>query len=234
MNRLFGTSSSSSKNKKEKPDLNATIESMDKRADGVGEKIRKIDQQLLGIRQQMSKMPNGPSKERLKSQAMKLLQQKKQYENQRNMMMDQSFNLEQTSFAVDSMKSTVETVEVMKSTSKELKRTMGAMKIGKVEDLRDEMEDLMMETGEINEILSRSYGVPEEIDDRDLEAELGMLGAEEDYESNLISGEAESSSSYLDILTTSSSNAIPTNGGGGGGGDKMLEQQPMSAEMTQH
>ena len=129
--------------------------------------------------------------------------------------MDQSFNLEQTSFTIDSMKSTMDTVEVMKMSSKELKRTMGSMKIGKVEDLRDEMEDLMMETSEINEVLSRSYGVPEEIDDCDLEAELGMLADEADFE-DLQSTEAKSSSSYLDILTTPSNNNLTSNGGNGG------------------
>ena len=75
--------------------------------------------------------------------------------------------------------------------------------MGKVEDLRDTIEDLMIETNEINEVLSRSYGTPEYLDEEDLEAELGMLMEYQEVEEN---------PSYLDELpaTSSGSNVTAT------------------------
>ena len=43
------------------------------------------------------------------------------------------------------------------------------------QDLQDQLEDLTEQAGEIQEIMGRSYGMPE-IDDDELEAELDALG----------------------------------------------------------
>ena len=44
-----------------------------------------------------------------------------------------------------------------------------------LQDLQDQLEDLTEQAGEIQEIMGRSYGMPE-IDDDELEAELDALG----------------------------------------------------------
>ena len=44
-----------------------------------------------------------------------------------------------------------------------------------IQDLQDQLEDLTEQAGEIQEIMGRSYGMPE-IDDDELEAELDALG----------------------------------------------------------
>jgi charged multivesicular body protein 5 len=98
--------------------------------------------------------------------------------------MGQSFNLEQANFTVESLRSTAETVTVMKTAAKEMKQNMKAMNIDKVEDLRDELAELMEDSNEINEVLSRSYGTPEYLDEADLEAELGMLQEFQGIEEN--------------------------------------------------
>jgi charged multivesicular body protein 5 len=171
---------------------------MDSRIEAVDQKIRKLDADLIRYREQLAKLPEGPSKESVKRQAMQILQQKKQYEQQKGVMMNQSFNLEQTNFTIESMKSTAQTVQVMKDSSKELKKTIGKMDVGKVEDLRDDIEDLMMESNEINEVLARSYGTPEYLDEADLEAELGMLQEFQGVEEN---------PSYLESLPAAPSTA---------------------------
>ena len=56
------------------------------------------------------------------------------------------------------------------------------------QDLQDEMEDLTEQAGEIQEIMGRSYGMPE-IDDDELEAELDALGDDLAFDED---------SSYLD------------------------------------
>jgi charged multivesicular body protein 5 len=45
------------------------------------------------------------------------------------------------------------------------------------QDLQDQLEDLTEQSSEIQEIMGRSYGMPE-IDDDELEAELAALGDE--------------------------------------------------------
>lgn len=157
---------------------------MDARVEAIDTKIRKLDGELLRYREQLARLPAGSAKESLKRQAMQVLQQKKQYEQQKTMMMGQSFNLEQANFTVESLRSTAETVTVMKTTARDMKKQMKAMDLGKVEDLRDEMEELMGETSEINEVLARSYGTPEYLDEADLEAELGMLQEFQGIEEN--------------------------------------------------
>lgn len=132
----------------------------------------------------MARLPDGPSKESLKREALQILQQKKQYESQKTMMMSQSFNLEQTNFTVEGMKSTVQTVQVMKATAKDMQKQLKQINIDKVEDLREQMEDFMTDTFEINEVLARSYGTPDYIDEADLEAELGMLQELQEVEEN--------------------------------------------------
>ena len=44
-----------------------------------------------------------------------------------------------------------------------------------LQDLQDELEDLTEQANEIQEVMGRSYGMPE-IDDDELEAELDALG----------------------------------------------------------
>jgi charged multivesicular body protein 5 len=111
-------------------------------------------------------------------------------------MMGQSFNLEQANFAVESLRGTQAMVGAMSDGAKTMKQQMKSINVNKVEDLRDTMEDLLMETEEINEILGRSYGTPEYVDEADLEAELSALGA--------LQGVAESPS-YLDQLPSAPS-----------------------------
>ena len=66
---------------------------------------------------------------------MRILQQKRLYENQRGMMMQQSFNMEQTNFATESIKDTVTVVQAMKTASKEMKTTMRKLDISKIEEV---------------------------------------------------------------------------------------------------
>jgi charged multivesicular body protein 5 len=63
--------------------------------------------------------------------------------------------------------------------------------------MQDDLEDLMEQSNEIQEVMGRSYGMPE-IDDDELEAELDALGDE------LLDNDA----SYLDDAVAAPS--IPT------------------------
>jgi len=100
-------------------------------------------------------------------------------EKQRDGLAQQSFNLEQTAFTIDSLKSTKDTVAAMKEGSKVLKKEYKAINIGKIEDLQDDLADLMIDAEEINEVMGRAYGLPDDIDEGDLDAELAALDEDE-------------------------------------------------------
>jgi len=66
----------------------------------------------------------------------------------------------------------------MKTTTKELRKQYGKVNIDKIERLQDEMADLMEMGNDIQDAISRSYDVPEEVDEAELDAELEALGDE--------------------------------------------------------
>ena len=196
MNRLFGT-----KNATPKPGLTEAIASTETRADGVTQKIKKLDQELSRYRDQMKKMGSGPGKVRgmprlsscshhahthplpsllhpqkaVEARAIRVLKQKRLYESQLDQLYQQSYNMEQATMTTENLRNTMATVDAMSSANKEMKRTYGKIDIDKIERVQDEMEDMIEQANEVQESLGRSYGVPDEIDEGELQAELDAL-----------------------------------------------------------
>ncbi|KAJ8322851.1 Vacuolar protein-sorting-associated protein 60, variant 2 [Batrachochytrium dendrobatidis] len=107
---------------------------------------------------------------------MRVLKQRKLYEGQRDQIMQQTFNMEQASMATENLKSTMVTLDAMQSANKELKKQYKQVNLSKIEKMQDEMEDLLEQANEIQETIGRSYGLPDDVDEADLEAELDALG----------------------------------------------------------
>lgn len=170
---MFGRS----KPKAPPPDLNDCITSIDDRTDSIEKKIAKLDADLVKLKNQMKKMRDGPAKNQVKQKALMVLKQKKRYENQRGQLMQQSFNMEQTNYSIQTMKDTHTTVAAMKTGLKQMKKEHKKINIDEIEDLQDDMEDMLELADEVQETLGRSYGMPE-LDEADLEAELDALGDE--------------------------------------------------------
>ncbi|KRY75268.1 Charged multivesicular body protein 5 [Trichinella pseudospiralis] len=170
MNRLFGRG----KAKEPPPSLTHAIQNVDARAEHIDTKISRLDQELNKYREQMNRMRDGPAKTALKQKALKVLRQKRLYENQRDNLTQQSFNMEQSNFAIQSLKDTQVTVQAMKSGLKDMKRQQKNLRIDSIEDLQDELADMVENSNEIQEALGQTYGMPE-IDDDELEAELEAL-----------------------------------------------------------
>jgi charged multivesicular body protein 5 len=167
---------------------------VDTRIETVDVKIAKLNAELTGYQQRLGKMRDGPGKSAIKQKALKVLQQRKMYEGQRDQLQQQSWNMEQAGMMQDNLKNTMITVDAMKTTTKELKKQYGQIDVTKIERLQDEMADLMDVGNDIQESLSRSYDVPDEVDDAELDAELDALGEEIALEGNL---DAEGMPSYL-------------------------------------
>jgi len=171
MNRLFG----SGKPKAPPPNLSDCVANVDSRAESVDKKVSRIDAELNKYKQQMSKMREGPAKNAVKQKALRLLKQKKQYEAQAENMRNQSFNMEQTLMATQTLKDTKTTVNAMKLGVKEMKKEFKNVNIEQIEDMQDELADMLEDANEVQEVMGRAYGMPE-IDEDDLEAELDALG----------------------------------------------------------
>ncbi|CAB3396539.1 unnamed protein product [Caenorhabditis bovis] len=184
MKRIFGTGK-----KEPPPDLNNAIANVESRSESIDKKIQKLDADLLKMKEQMSKMREGPSKNLIKQKALRILKQKRMYENQKGQLDQQTFNMDQTNFAIQGMKDNQVTVAAMKDGLKTMQREYKKMNIDKIENLQDEMEDMLDLNNEIQEAMSRQYDTPD-IDEADLEAELAALGDELDL--------GETDTNYLD------------------------------------
>ncbi|KAL0573118.1 Vacuolar protein-sorting-associated protein 60 [Marasmius crinis-equi] len=177
MNRIFGTSS-----KKPKASLQDAIAATDARAATIEVKIKKLDGELGRYKDQMSKLKNGPGKNAIQQRALRTLKQKKMYEAQLGQLQQQTFNMESAAMTTENLRNTMATVDAMRVANKEMKKQYGKIDIDKIENTHFEMEDLLEQAAEIQESLGRSYAVPDEIDEADLEAELDALQLEEEEE----------------------------------------------------
>ena len=157
-------------------------------------KLAKLNGELSQYQQRLAKMRDGPGKTALKQKALKVLQQRKMYESQRDQLQQQSWNMEQAGMMQDNLKNTMTTVDAMKTTSKELRKQYGKIDLDRIERMQDEMADLMEMGNEIQESISRSYDVPEDVDEAELDAELEALGEEVAMEGI---GESESMPGFM-------------------------------------
>ncbi|KDQ64346.1 hypothetical protein JAAARDRAFT_116390 [Jaapia argillacea MUCL 33604] len=178
MNRIFGSSSS----KKAKPSLQDAIASTDARVASIEVKIKKLDGELGRYKEQMNKLRNGPGRDAIQQRALRTLKQKKMYESQLAQLTQQTFNMESAALATENLRNTMATVEAMKVANKEMRKQYGKIDIDKIENIHYDMEDLLEQANEIQESLGRSYAVPDELDEADLEAELDALALEEEEE----------------------------------------------------
>ncbi|KAJ2489542.1 Vacuolar protein-sorting-associated protein 60 [Coemansia sp. RSA 2050] len=181
MNRLFGTG----KPKAPKPTLNDAIAVTDERVSSLDARIKKCEGELAGYRDKMQKMRDGPGKNAVKQRALQVLRQKKMYEAQRDQLTQQSFNMESAILATENIKNTLTVVQAMRDTNKVMKAQFKEVDIDSIHQMQDDMEDVLEQTNEIQELMGRSYNLPDDIDEQDLEAELDALGDELSLEDDI-------------------------------------------------
>jgi len=180
MNRLFG-----SKSTVPNPSLNDAVKNIDERVGSLDVRLSKINAELSTYQQKISRMRDGPGKSALKQKALKLLRQRKQIEGQKDQLENQSWNMTQASMTTDNLQNTMITIDAMKTANKQLKQTYGKIDIDKIEALQEEMLDLIEKSNDLQESMSMSYDVPDEISESELDAELDALGEEIDFENEM-------------------------------------------------
>jgi charged multivesicular body protein 5 len=169
------------------PSIDDATKSIQVRIGDLDVKIKGCNDELMKYNEQMKKTA-GSAKETYKKRALDVLKRKRMYESQRDQLSNQVFNLDQTAFAIETVKATQVTVQAMKSAATVLKAENQKISLDEIEDMQDDMEELLEDCGEISDILSRNYATPDGVDEADLEAELNCL--EDEFES--ISMEAPS------------------------------------------
>ncbi|KAL7684879.1 putative Snf7 family protein [Plasmopara halstedii] len=168
---------------------------VDARITDLDVKIDKLEQELRKYRDQMKKT-RGPAINSIKQRAMQTLKRKKMFEAQRDKLHAQSYNIEQTSFAIETSKDAITTVAAIKSAAVQLKTETQRINVAELENVQDDISDLMEDMNEIQDIMGRTYGIGDEIDEDELEAELE--GLEDEWaEEEALGEKAEVAPSYL-------------------------------------
>ncbi|EMS59006.1 Charged multivesicular body protein 5 [Triticum urartu] len=142
MKKIFGAK----KSRDPPPTIQDATNQINKRGESVDEKIKKLDEELARYKEQIRKARPGPSQEAIKARAIRLLKHKRMYEEQRNMLYNQTYNLDQVGFAADGLKDAQQTMGAMKAANKELK---GMMKTVKIEDIDE--DELGLPPDQINQ-----------------------------------------------------------------------------------
>ena len=161
-----------------------------------------------------------------------MLKQKRLYEGQRDQLYSQQFNLEQTTFVMESAKDTVNTVQALKATSKDMKQAFKSkeLDISSIEKLQDELADFAVGAcaagasrqerraalltlarlqdinNEIQDVMGQNFALPYDIDEDEL---MGELDGMEDE----LAGEFETGAgapSYLQVRRPQLAAPAPT------------------------
>lgn len=142
---------------------------MDNRLVDLEAKIAKCDEEIRGY------MKGGANRKQMAVQVMK---RKKMYEQQRNQLMGQQFNVDQLAFQQEQVETTAITISAMKAGAADLKQQYTQMKIADVERLMDDMADLSEMAQEINDVMAESFAVPDGFDEAACEEEFLALEEE--------------------------------------------------------
>lgn len=207
MHRLFGKSAPKVPSAPE-PTLSDASASINVRIAALNEKISGLDDELRKYSIQLKKA-TGSVAQSIRQRAIGTLKRKRMYEAQREQLTGQAFNVEQTAFAIDSIKDTHVMVAAMKSASKQLKIEQQKINLSELEDMQDDLADMLEDQEEISDMLSRSYGTPDGIAEEDLEAELA--GLEDELEGAILEEppSSEPSTSRQAKNIASSAGALP-------------------------
>lgn len=92
-----------------------------------------MENELRKFKDQMGKMREGPGKNAVKAKAMRVLKQKKMYEQQLDNLRGQAFNMEQANYAQQTLKDTHTTVIAMKDGMNQMKKEFKKINIEEID-----------------------------------------------------------------------------------------------------
>ena len=154
MKRVFGKKKQSAP----APSLDDASKGLNGRIDQMDSKIADLENELRVFKDKIKKTKSPAAKKQLQKRAMEVLKRKRMYEQQRDQVSAQAFNIDQTNFSLESAKASVETVAAMKGAHQSLKHTLRKdLDIDDIDDLADDMAELMDDFNDINEAVSLAH-----------------------------------------------------------------------------
>ncbi|KAL8403891.1 hypothetical protein RB594_008951 [Gaeumannomyces avenae] len=177
MNRLFGSA-----DKAPKPTIDQTVTNLQKRVSEYDVQIKEKNNELSALAKEMRASFSAARKETIKKKMRRILVDRGGIEKRQGELQGQLDNLWRTQDMQTTLQNSMVVVDALKTTTKELKRQYGKVDLDKIERMQDEMADLMDVGAEINDAISRGIGMPEDLDEAELDAELDALGDEAEYE----------------------------------------------------
>lgn len=180
MHRLFGRSKPDSApaaaSDEPSPSLADTLAKGDSRITDLENKINACNVQLKELHGQLSHARGAPAQRSLRMRMKNILQRRKLLENQLNMAYNTSAGLQQASFALETTSMVQEQMAVTKAAVGQLKAQHQLLDLDAMDDVQADMAELLADAADISDLMSRPYGLPDEVDDMDLDAELAALG----------------------------------------------------------
>ncbi|XWS65380.1 hypothetical protein CRYUN_Cryun05aG0107800 [Craigia yunnanensis] len=186
MKRVFGIK----KDKEPPPSIEDASDRINKRGDSVDEKLKKLDSELSRYKEQIKKTRPGPAQEAIKARAMRVLKQKRMYEGQRDMLYNQTFNLDQVAFASEGLKDAQQTRPEGHNSGQFRRSFFGSLiGIGFTRNFKScflpvQMSTLKSANKELKGMMKTEdsrrrcrYNVPDDIDEDEL---IGDMGSEAD------------------------------------------------------
>ena len=174
MNKLFGAKKKEEP-KPQGPSLKETSDKLGERSGVLDTKVQDLNKELMAVKKEMVNA-KGMRKKALQQKALHILKRRKMYDNQLGYVQNQQFNVDQVAFNAESMQDTLNTMSAMKEAAAAQKEQMAKFDFDQMEDVMDDMADLMADQEEIQDMMSRNFGV--EYDENELMDELAELDEE--------------------------------------------------------
>jgi charged multivesicular body protein 5 len=167
MDRLFGR-------KQATPNLSDVVRRIEQRIQEIDAKVQRINAELMKSKDQLSRLNHGVQKDLVLQRIATLLNQRKQYEEQRIGLMQQSFNLDQTSATVESLNTTKMTISGLRTARNSMKQQLRSIRAEEIEPLQDDIADMTREIKDL-QTTTTFYQIPDDLNEDELDAELSIL-----------------------------------------------------------
>ena len=114
-------------------------------------------------------------------------------EQQLNVSYSTTNSMQATAYAIDNASMISEQVAATKAAMVTLKKQHEDISLDDLEDMQDDMAELLGDAAEMSDLMGRSFGLPGEVDEADLDAELAALDDE-------LAAEPMEAGGYMDAL----------------------------------
>eukprot|EP01091_Cochliopodium_minus_P005596 TRINITY_DN15500_c0_g1_i1.p1 TRINITY_DN15500_c0_g1~~TRINITY_DN15500_c0_g1_i1.p1 ORF type:complete len:216 (-),score=59.97 TRINITY_DN15500_c0_g1_i1:137-784(-) len=183
--------------------MQETIKRFELRIEYLDRRIENMHKEIINMKQKMETTKNGNFKENYKKRALTMLKRKKLYEKQRERLIQQQFNIESLLITTDTMRDNVISAQLIKEAQDHLKNEMHHLDSENIHHMQDQIDEMMLSNYEIHDSLSRSYDLPNDVDENEIDLEFDRLV--EDL------SDEEEIPSYLQTLPNAPSTSFKTN-----------------------